>query len=83
MLAENVLQMEQDNERLRAENEELRRLLGEDLPKPKNCEACKFYIQHYVRCGLQFTKTYAGHCVHGRNKDKKPDNKNCQYFQEK
>lgn len=80
MLAESVHQIEQDNERLRAENEEL---LGEELPKPKNCEACRFYIQYYIKCGLQFTKTYAGHCTHGRIKDKKPDNKNCQYFQEK
>ena len=81
MLAENVLEMEKDNERLRHENAKLREVLGADLPKPMNCEACRFFIQHYVRVGLQYTKTYAGHCGHGRIRDKKPEDKNCKYFE--
>lgn len=80
MLAENVLEMEKDNERLRHENAKLREVLGTDLPKPMNCEACRFYIQHYVKVGFQYAKTYAGHCVHGRVRDKKPDEKGCKYF---
>ena len=81
MIAENVLKIEQDNERLREENERLRTLLGVELPKPENCELCKFYIQHYIRCGGQYAKTYSGHCTHGRNKKRKPDEKGCKYFE--
>ena len=46
MIAENVLKIEQDNERLQEENERLRRALGEELPRSMDCELCKFYIQH-------------------------------------
>ncbi len=80
MLAENVLKMEKDNKRLRDENEKLREVLGMDLPKPMDCEHCRFFIQHYVRVGLQYVKTYAGHCGHGRMKSKKPDER-CKYFE--
>lgn len=79
MLAENVLEMEKDNKRLRDENARLRQVLGMDLLKPTDCEHCRFFIQHYVRVGLQYTKTYAGHCVHGRFRDRKPD-EGCKYF---
>lgn len=81
MLAEDVLKMEKDNRRLRDENAKLREVLGMDLPKPMDCEHCRFFIQHYVRVGLQYAKTYAGHCGHGRIKDRKPDEKGCKYFE--
>ena len=81
MLAENVLKMEQNYIRIQEENARLRRALGEDLPKPMDCEHCRFFIQHYVRVGLQYAKTYAGHCGHGRIKDRKPDEKGCKYFE--
>ena len=81
MIAENVLKLEQNYIRIQEENARLRRALGEDLPKPMDCEHCRFFIQHYVRVGLQYAKTYAGHCVHGRNKNRKPDEKGCKYFE--
>ena len=81
MLAENVLKMEQNYIRIQEENARLRRALGEDLPKPMDCEHCRFFIQHYVRVGLQYAKTYAGHCGNGRVKDRKPDDKGGKYFE--
>ncbi|MDE7298653.1 MAG: hypothetical protein K2N94_07465 [Lachnospiraceae bacterium] len=81
MLAQNVLQMEQDNARLREENAALRRMLGTEPPKPMNCEACRFFIQHYMRSGTQYARTNAGHCVHGRIRNRKPEDKNCGYFE--
>ena len=83
MIAENVLKIEQDNEHLREENERLRTLLGVELSRTENCELCKFYIQHYIRHGFEYAKTYLGHCTHGRNKNRKPDEKGCKYFANK
>lgn len=81
MIAENVLKMEQNYIRIQEENARLRTLLGEDLSKPMDCEHCRFFIQHYIRCGFkQYIKTYAGHCAHGRTKDRKP-NDSCKYFE--
>ncbi len=83
MIAENVLKLEQNYIRIQEENARLQRALGEDLPRLMDCELCKFYIQHYIRCGSQYAKTYDGHCVHGRNKNRKPDEKGCKYFANK
>ncbi len=37
-----------------------------ELEKPKKCEKCKYYIQHYGRTvtGVYF-KLYTGHCTCG------------------
>lgn len=80
MLSQEIAKLEYQNEHLAEENEELRKLLGREPEKPMNCEACVFFMQHYIKVSGGFMKTYCGHCTHGRNKDRKPENKSCQYF---
>lgn len=82
MLAEDVRKLEQENERLIKENKELKTFLGEEPPKIMNCVSCIYFMQHYVKTGLSsYTETYAGHCVHGRLVNRKPDGKTCRYFE--
>ncbi len=83
MLAEDVRKLESENERLEEENRELRILLGDEPPKPMNCGYCRHFIQHYIQVGFcNYVKTYAGHCVHGRIVNKRPDGKICRYFEQ-
>ena len=81
MISEKVQELEYQNAHLIEENEELRKMLGREPEKPMNCESCVFFIQHYVKVTGGYMKTYCGHCAHGRCKDRKPENKSCQYFQ--
>ena len=83
MIAENVLKLEQNYIRIQEENARLQRALGEDLARSMDCEHCSYYLQHYIRSGTLYVKTYSGHCVHGRNKNRKPDEKGCKYFEAK
>lgn len=83
MLAEDVRKIEHENERLTEENRELRILLGDEPPKPKNCGCCAHFIQHYINIGINsYRETYSGHCIHGRVVNKKPDGKTCRYFEQ-
>lgn len=83
MLAEDVRKLEHENERLSEENKELLILLGDELPKPMSCGCCAHFLQHYIKIGISsYMETYAGHCVHGRVVNKKPDEKTCRYFEE-
>lgn len=83
MLAEDVRRVEIDNQRLQAENEELRRLLGEEPPKPMDCGSCKNFMEHYIRTSTGYFRVNDGHCmatvrVSGR---KTADGKTCRYFE--
>lgn len=82
MLAEDVRKIECENERLRDENEELRRVLGSNPPKPMDCACCEHFIQHYIKSGVKYFPTCDGHCVHGRITQKKPEGKTCRYFKQ-
>lgn len=60
MLSQQVLKLEEENQRLR----ELLKRADETIPKPKQCQNCKHYIQHYARVsGGNYHKIYAGHCT--------------------
>lgn len=80
MLANEVMELEQENEKLKRAMNELRRDLNEQDPKPCCCEYCKFYLQHYIKHGNGFHKTYDGHCVMGRIKKRKSDD-TCKAFE--
>ena len=83
MLAEDVRKLENENERLEEENRGLKILLGDELPKPMNCGNCKYFMQHYIKVGIRsYMETYAGHCIHGRIVNKRPDGKTCKYFEQ-
>lgn len=82
MLSNEVIRMEQENIKLKAALKEMtERMEGNETPKPKSCAYCKNYLQHYIKDGNRYSKTYCGHCVAGRRiKDRKPDN-SCDYFE--
>ena len=80
MLSNDVRKVEQENEQLKEALRELSKKLAADQIKPKACEYCKFYAQHYVKVSCNYAKTYCGHCTHGRIKERKPDN-TCKYFE--
>lgn len=82
MLAENVRKLECENKRLLEENKELLVLLGDKPPKPMNCGCCLHFKQHYIKISGCYVETYAGHCVHGRLANRKPDGRACRYFEQ-
>ena len=61
-LSEQIAELELENKELK----ELLKQVNEDVAKPKKCEKCKYYIQHYGRTvtGIYF-KLYTGHCTCG------------------
>lgn len=80
MLSVDVKRLENENAALRETLKVMQKQFSEQQLKPKACEYCKFYIQHYVKVGGSYTKTHCGHCTHGRVKGKKPSD-TCQYFE--
>lgn len=60
MLSDELKKIEDENQRLKVL---VQQMLG-SVPKRKNCESCKHYIQHYGRnaWGTYF-KINAGHCI--------------------
>ena len=80
MLSSEVRRLEDENCRLREALASMQKKFDGEPLKPKACEYCKFYIQHYVKVGGQYSETYCGHCTHGRVKDRKPKD-SCKYFE--
>lgn len=59
MLSEEIKKLEEENKRLKV----LVGRIQEGIPRPKNCENCKNYIQHYGRDSWgTYYKIYRGHC---------------------
>lgn len=80
MLAQDVKNLENENYRLKETIKVMQSKFDEEELKPKACEYCKFYIQHYIKVGGNYSQTYCGHCTHGRVKDRKPSD-TCKYFE--
>lgn len=80
MLSSEVRSLENENYRLKEAIKSMQKKFGEEQIKPKTCEYCKFYIQHYVKVEGRYAPTYCGHCTHGRIKDRKPKD-SCKYFE--
>lgn len=60
MLSGEVQKLETENKKLR----ELLKRLNEDVPRPKDCEHCRHYRQHYCRDEYgTFYKVYTGFCT--------------------
>ena len=86
MLAEEIAKLEGENQRLK---ELIKQMMG-DVPKPKNCQNCKHYVQHYRMDDWgRFHKIYIGHCncevpIKKRNGKKEPNpEETCLCFEEK
>ncbi len=91
MLSNEIRELENQNAALRKALSDLSRKIEDNaVLKPKSCQYCKYYIQHYMkvlRGGTdQFTPIYAGHCINGvpiykgRKRKPKPDDA-CPYFE--
>lgn len=82
-----VRKLEEENQNLRDAIEELgRKMERNEVLKPKSCQYCLYYIQHYRKKNNgEFVPIYAGHCVcevpvkKGRKSNPAPDN-TCPYF---
>lgn len=83
LISENVRKLEAANQTLKEEIIRLYQLYGDDC-KPKKCQECKLFHQHYIRCDQMFVKINEGHCTAGnRNKKRTAEDERCQFFQSK
>lgn len=46
----------------------------------KQCQNCKYYMQHYTFDKRRIFRVYCGHCTFPRPRTKKPDAKVCEKF---
>lgn len=82
-LSTKVCELERENEALKDEIERLKQLYGDDY-KPKRCQECVHFHQHYTKCGSYYFKIDEGHCVAGgRIKKKAAEDERCQFFEKK
>ena len=92
MLAQEIRKLENENYVLKEQLKELSKKMEQnEVVKPKSCQYCKHFIQHYMRdrSGVhrqEYTPIYAGHCTSGVSISKggrrkpTPDD-TCQYFE--
>lgn len=91
MLSNEIKELENENAALRKALSDLsKKMEGNAVLKPKTCQYCKNYLQHYIKempGGLQrFTPVYYGHCISGvplykgGKRKPKPDD-TCPYFE--
>lgn len=82
-LSTKVNELEQENETLKEELERLKQFYGDDY-KPKRCQECKHFNQHYIRCGVHYFKIDEGTCNAGRRMKKKAaEDERCQFFEKR
>lgn len=86
MLSREIARLENENFALREELRELNaKMESNAVLKPKSCQYCKNYIQHYIKTVTGgYKPIYAGHCISGvktkRRKKSNPDD-TCPYFE--
>ncbi len=88
MIAERVLELEQENVQLRNTLIELARKMEQgEVLKPKSCQYCRNFVQHYRKeTNGRYEPIYAGHCTSrvpikkGGKKNPVPDDI-CPYFE--
>lgn len=90
MLSNEIAKLEQENRVLKAAMEKLQETMEKNqIVKPRCCQYCKNFIQHYMKdmssFGSRYTPIYAGHCTcgvpisKGGKRNPKPDD-TCPYF---
>lgn len=87
MLSNEIIKLENENAVLKNALEELSKKMEQnEVLKPKCCQYCKNYIQHYGKFDGRYSPIYAGHCASGAPISKggkrkpKPD-ETCSYFE--
>ena len=88
MLDEEIIKLERENRALRRALEEINSKMEQNkVLKPKSCQYCKNYIQHYRKEGQgNYVPINCGHCVcqvpvsKGKKKRPVPDD-TCPYFE--
>ena len=91
MLSNEVVKLEKENAALREALETLsRKMESNEVLKPRSCQYCKSYVQHYIRnwgaCREEYSPINAGHCMRlvpaGKRKSKNPaPGDTCPYFE--
>ena len=91
MLSNDIAKLKCENEILREALKELnQKMENGEVSKPKSCQYCKHYAQHYIKGGIAFTKEYVpiyeGHCTVGvpikkGGKKKVTPEDTCLYFE--
>ena len=91
MLSNEIIQLENENAVLKKALEELSKKMEQnEVLKPKSCQYCKNYIQHYIKDSRyyrsEYTPIHDGHCISGvpiskgGKRKPKPD-ETCPYFE--
>lgn len=91
MLSNEVVRLEKENLALKEALKELSERMERNAEiKPKSCQYCKHFIQHYMKGGRaymsEYVPIYSGHCIlgvpvsKGKKKNPKPDD-SCPYFE--
>lgn len=70
MLSQEIAAIERENRALKEVIRELKEKMERaEVPKPKSCQFCKNYVQHYIKGGAAFTSKFVpideGHCISG------------------
>lgn len=90
MLSKEIGNLERENYELKKALQELSMKMEQNtVIKPKSCQYCMYYIQHYIKDGIGspsgYTAIHDGHCVSrvpvkdGGKRRPKPDD-TCPYF---
>ena len=91
MLSKKVQKLERKNYVLEEALKELSEKMEQNqVAKPKSCQYCKHYVQHYIKGGIgylsEYTPIHDGHCIcgvpikRGGKRRPKPDD-TCAYFE--
>lgn len=92
MVSKEVGKLEYENHIFKKALEELQeKMENNEIAKPKSCQYCKYFVQHYIKGGYPvYTKDYLeideGHCTRsvpvkkGGKRTPKP-NDTCPYFE--
>lgn len=87
MLSREIRQLENENAVLKNALEELSKKMERNkVLKPKSCQYCKNYVQHYGKFDGRYSPINAGHCVSGvpackGGKRKPTPDETCPYFE--
>lgn len=91
MLSKEIRSLENENQVLKEAMKALQeKMERNEVVKPKSCQYCMHFVQHYIKGGRMYTKEYIpiyeGHCTCGvpiyKGRKRKPTPEDtCPYFE--